>query len=540
MALIEGVQSQGGRRLRLPSVVTVAALVAGVAVVAPLVGVIAVAVKGPWAGLPLATLVDYATASAVLAVGVGLLAGLLGTGVAWLVVRYRFPGSRAFSWLLVLPLAAPTFALAYGYADLLDVAGPIRSWLRQTQGLELPGTVRSLPGAIVILSLAFYPYVYLAMREALLHRSATALEAARTLGAGPIEAFWRVTLPMARPALAAGLALTLMETLADYGAVSFLSVQTLTTGVVRAWSVNGSAASAALLGLPLIMAAAVLLMLERSSRAARSFGVQREGWRTSAPIQLTGWRATAASSACLLLLFMAFLLPLGWLGWNGLKVSPEWARLMSAATRVAGLGAAAASLAVILALALAVAGRGRPLLTRLAGLGYATPGAVMAIGLLLPAGLLWRVLPGLAWMTAIGMFLLVYAYAARLMAAALEPIESALSRIRPAMGDAARVLGRTPLGAAVSVHVPLASGGLLTGALIVFIDVVKELPATLILRPFNFDTLAVLADAYARDERIGQAAWPSLMIVAVAVPASLWLTRRISMARPETGVADGR
>lgn len=522
----------GGRALRCPSALTVAAVFAGAVVIAPLAGVLAVAVRGPWAGLPSQTLWDYALASATLAAGVGMLAGVIGTGAAWLVVRCRFPGSRAFSWLLLLPLAAPTFALAYGYADLLDVAGPVRTWLRQTHGVELSGTMRSLPGAVLVLSLAFYPYVYLAMRDALLNRSSSAIEAARTLGAGPVEIFWRVTLPMARPALAAGLALTLMETLADYGAVSFLSVQTLTTGVVRAWSVNGSPASAAMLGLPLMATAAALLILERSSRASRAYGVDRNGWRAAPSIRLSGWRGVLATVACLCLLTVAFLLPLGWLAWNGLKVSPEWPRLAAAAARVGWLGLAASALATLLAVGLAMAGQRHPLVTRLAGLGYATPGAVMAIGLLLPATLLWRSLPGTGWMVAVGVFLLIYAYSARLMAAALEPIASALTRIRPAMNDAARVLGRSPLGAAISVHVPLASGGLLTAALIVFIDVVKELPATLILRPFNFDTLAVLADAYARDERIGQAAWPALMIVAVATPACLWLTRRISRTRP--------
>jgi iron(III) transport system permease protein len=508
--------------------VTIAAGFAALVVLAPLIGVLAVAFRGPWAGLPAETLVDYAIASAMLAAGVGLLAGVIGTGAAWLVVRCKFPGSRAFSWLLVLPLAAPTFALAYGYADLLDVAGPVRTWLRLAHGIEVPGTVRSLPGAIVILSLAFYPYVYLAMREALQNRSATALDAARALGAGPLEIFWRVTLPMARPALAAGLALTLMETLAEYGAVSFLSVQTLTTGVVRAWSINGSPASAALLGLPLITAAAMLLVLERLGRSGRAYGLERGAWRSLPVIRLRAWRAAAATTACLTLLFLSFLLPLGWLAWSGLKTSPEWARLAEAAVRVGWLGLSACILTTVLALALALAGRRRPLLVRLAGLGYATPGAVMAIGLLLPAGLLWRSLPSAAWISASGVLLLIYAYAARLMAAALEPISSALARIKPSMGEAARVLGRTPLGATVSVHAPLAGGGLLTAALIVFIDVVKELPATLILRPFNFDTLAVLADAYARDERMGQAAWPSLMIVCVAVPACLWLTQRIA------------
>jgi iron(III) transport system permease protein len=528
----------GGWSLRTPSVLTWVALIATLVVILPLLGVGLAAARGPWAGISSETVLDYGATSVALAVGVGVLASLVGVTSAWLVTQYRFPGSRAFAWLLVLPLAAPTFALAYGYADLLDVAGPVRTWLRHGLGVEVPGTIRSLPGAILVLSLAFYPYVYLAVRDALLNRSSAANEAARALGASPARVFWRITLPMARPALAAGLALTLMETLADYGAVSFLSVQTLTTGVVRAWSVNGSPASAASLGLPLLATAAALLILERWSRSHRAYGVQATGWRTVPARPLSGWAALAATTACCALLFLAFLLPLGWLGWNGLQATPEWPRLAAAASRVAGLGVAAAVLATILALALALAGRGRPLLTRLAGLGYATPGAVMAIGLLVPAGLLWRALPGPAWMFVSGLALLVYAYAARLMAAALEPIASALTRIRPSMSDAARSLGRSPLGTAWAIHVPLAGGGLLTAGLIVFIDVVKELPATLILRPFNFDTLAVLADAYARDERIGQAAWPSLMIVAVAVPACLWLTHRISRSRPGRSASD--
>lgn len=530
--MIETAVLPARRGLRLPSTLSGIAWVAILVVLAPLLGVALAAARGPWAGLSAQTLTAYATSSAILAVGVGVLASVLGVGSAWLVAQYRFPGRGAFSWLLVLPLAAPTFALAYGYADLLDVAGPLRTWLRQGFGVELPGTMRSLPGAVIVLSLAFYPYVYLAVRDALLNRSSSAHEAARALGASPARVFWRVTLPMARPALAAGLALTLMETLADYGAVSFLSVQTLTTGVVRVWSVNGSPASAALLGLPLIGTAAALLILERWSRSHRAYGVHAGGWRAVPARSLTGWRAVLASSACGLLLVVAFILPLGWLGWNGLQATPEGPRLAAAAGRVAALGVAGALVATALALALALVGRGRPLLTRLAGLGYATPGAVMAIGLLVPAGLLWRAMPGPGWMFATGLVLLIYAYASRLMAAALEPIASALTRARPSMSDAARALGRTPFGAAWSVQVPLAGGGLLTAGLIVFIDVVKELPATLILRPFNFDTLAVLADAYARDERIGQAAWPALMIVAVATPACLWLTRRISRARP--------
>jgi iron(III) transport system permease protein len=500
--------------------------------IAPLVGVAVTAIRGPWADIATAPFAGYALTSALLAVGVAGLSTVFGLTSAWLVATCRFPGSRVFEWLLVLPLAAPTFALAYGYADLFDVAGDLRMGLRQAAGFDLPVSMRSLPGAIFVLSLAFYPYVFLAVRDALLNRSAVAAEAARSLGASPGTVLWRVTLPMARPALAAGLALALMETLADYGAVSFLSVQTLTTGVVRAWSVYGSPASAALFGLPLIGTAAVLLAFERWSRSRRAYGVQATGWRDTPRPILSGWRAAMATLACTTLFVAAFALPLGWLGWNALQATPEWPRLLHASGRVFGLGVVAAGLATALAAALALSGGDRPLLTRLAGLGYATPGAVMAIGLLVPAGLIWRNASGPTVMFATGLLMLIYAYAARLMAAALEPVSAALTRVRPAMGDAARTLGRSPLGVAWSVRAPMAKGGLLTAALIVFIDVVKELPATLILRPFNFDTLAVLADAYARDERIGQAAWPALMIVAVAVPACLWLTRRISRSRP--------
>lgn len=509
---------------------------AALAAILPLAGLALAAFGGVGAGgqadIALADILRYALTSAALAALVAVLTAAGGAASAWLVVMHRFPGRDVFAWALALPLAAPAFALAYAYADLFDVAGPLRIWMRATLGLDWPFNMRSLPGAAFILSCAFQPYVYLALRAAFLNQSAHALEAARSLGAGPWRLFLTTALPLARPALAAGVALAVMETLADFGAVQFLGVQTLTTGVVRAWFVYGSIASAAQYALPLLGAAALLLWIERQGRRGRSHDSAAVRWRPLPETPLTGLRGAAACGFCLLLLTAGLILPVGWLAWSALDVTPEWARLARAATHSLTLGLTGALVTVVLATALALGGRRLPFMQRLASLGYATPGAAMAIGLLFPASLLWRAAPGLGTGVAMGVAMLIYAYAARLMAAALEPVDAGLARVTPAMVDAARSLGRTPTGAALAVQLPVARGALLTAGLVVFIDILKELPATLILRPFNFDTLAVIADNYARDERLANAGWPSLMIVALALPGVVWLTRRIAAARP--------
>jgi len=523
------VPSRPGARL---NPLQVAAFAAAAIALTPLVAVVAAAL-GPGAdSLGPATFARYAWTSAALAGLVAVGSGALGSAAAWLVVMHRFPGRDLFAWALVLPLAAPAFAMAYGYADLFDVAGPVRTALRAALGFDVPLEMRTLPGAAIVLSLAFYPYVYLTMRAALVNQSVGALEAARTLGRTPNAAFWAVTLPMARPALAAGMALAVMETLADYGAVSFLGVQTLTTGVVRAWSVFGSTAEAARLALPLLAAAAVLLVIERSSRRNRPADVGPARWRPLPTTTLKPPGAALAILFCLLLIGAGLLLPAGWLAYRGLTVEPETARLLRGGLNALGLAAAAAVLTTALACALALGARGNRLLARAASLGYATPGAVMAIGLLVPAGLLWRGLGGGAAGFEIAVLLLLLAYAARLMAAALEPVDAGLERVTPSMVRAARSLGQSETGAALKVELPIARGALFTAALLVFIDVLKELPATVILRPFGFDTLAVMADYYAKDERLAQAAFPSLLIVLVAVPAVVWLTHRIGASRP--------
>lgn len=496
----------------------------------PLAGVVLAALGKDTADIASRDLARYAGTSAILALTVGLATALLGTLAAWLVAMHRFPGRGIFAWALALPLAAPAFALAYGYADLFDVAGPLRTALRDTTGHDLPFELRSTGGAAFVLSAAFYPYVYLAMRAAFVNQSGNVLEAARMLGSSGTAAFRRVALPMARPALAAGTGLAVMESLADYGAVHFLSVQTLTTGVVRAWSVYGSTASAARFALPLLGAAALLLWLERASRQGKGHESARARWRSIEPAPLPLWSGLLASLFCLALLSAGLLIPVGWLVWNLAGASPDWPRLLAALGNSLTLGLAGAALTTLLAAMLALGTRKLPLAARLASLGYATPGAVMAIGLLAPASLIWSLAPGSG--LGIALVLLVLAYAARLMAAALEPIDAGLARVPPTMVQAARLLGRGELRASLTVELPLIRGSLLTAGLIVLVDVLKELPATLILRPFNFDTLAVIANNYATDERLPQAGPPALLIIALSLPAVLWLTSRVSAARP--------
>jgi iron(III) transport system permease protein len=521
------------RHTTLPWLRLAAWAAAAVALV-PLIAVVVLAITRPGSDAMSPALIGrYAATSAALSAMVAVGSVVLGVGAAWLVVMHHFPGRTLFSWALVLPLAAPSFAIAYGYADLLDVAGPLRMWLRDAAGFDLPFEVRSLPGAAIVLSFAFYPYVYLTARAAFLSQSVCALEAGRTLGASPFGAFWRVALPMARPAIAAGAALAVMETLADYGAVQFLGVQTLTTGVVRAWSVFGAPASAAQLSLVLIGAAGLLLWLERAGRQG-SFGANSARWRALIDVPLTGWRGWLASAACLAILTVGLLLPAAWLGWTALQAPPEFDRLGHAAMISFFLAAAGALVTVLLAAVIAFGAREGLWIKRLVSLGYATPGAVMAIGLLAPAALIWKGFGAAATGAATGLSLLVLAYAARLMASALGPIESGLARVTPSMERAARTLGETENGALARVHAPLAKGAIWTAAILVFLDVLKELPATLILRPFNFDTLAVLADRYAADERLAQAAWPALIIVVVAVIPTVLLSGRVAASRPGT------
>lgn len=517
-----------------PAPLRLAALLAAGLVILPLVAVGLLALQPAEAAPGPAVLLRYARDTALLAFGVATVATVLGALAAWLIVMHRFPGRAVFQWALALPLAAPAYVLAYGWADLLDVAGPVHTGLR-TAGLDPSWLqVRSLPGAVLILSFAFYPYVYLTARAAFLSQPVCSLEAARTLGCSAQQAFRRVALPLARPALAAGAALAVMETLADYGAVTYLGVQTLTTGVVRAFASYGSPEAAARLALALLGAAALMLWLERRGRSGQAYAA-RSG-RSLTPAPMRGVAAWGATAFCTALLLAALVIPAAWLAVRAGQAAPDLSRLGRAAATSLGMALLGTAVTVALAVAIAFGARGRSAWpARLASLGYATPGAVMAIGLLSPAALVWRTAGPSAAGVVTGLVLLLYAYAARLTAAALEPIDAGLTRVTPSMERAARTLGETEAGALRRVHAPIARGALWTAALLVFVDVLKELPATLILRPFNFDTLAVTASNYASDERLAQAAWPALLLLALAIGPVVFLSRRIAGSRPGEG-----
>ena len=485
-----------------------------------------------------------------LIVAVGSMA--IGVPAAWLVTMYRFPGRRVFEWALALPMAFPAYVLAYAYTDLLDHPGIVQTTLRDVTGWGprdywFP-EIRSLEGAGAMMVLVLYPYVYLLSRAAFIHQSVRALDVARTLGCGPFGAFFRVGLPMARPAIATGVALALMETLADFGTVAHFSVQTFATGIYRAWFSMGDRIAAAQLAGYLLTFVLVLVALERTQRRAARFQTTRDVFQSLPENRLTGWAAWGATALCGLPVLFGFFLPLIALSYMSMVgghscFGPRYIGFAINSFVLAGLGAA---LTVALAVLLAYAERLSPgKLTRaantFASLGYAIPGSVIAVGLLIPLAAFDNWLD--AWMrsafgVSTGLLLtgsiavLLMAYVVRFMSVALQTVEAAMGKITPSMEQASRSLGEDARGTLIRVHAPLLRGGLLTAALIVFVDVMKELPATLIMRPFNFDTLAIQAYRLASDERLYQASTPSLAIMAVGLIPVLLLTREIRRSRP--------
>lgn len=482
----------------------------------------------------------------------GVAAGVASMGVlsAWLVTAYRFPGRGALEWALLLPLAMPAYVMAYAYTDWLQFAGPVQGALRALTGWQVREywfpDVRSLPGAIAMFSFALYPYVYLLARTAFVNQSRTALEAGRLLGYGRWGSFFRVALPLGRPAIAAGVALALMETLADFGTVSYFAVQTFTTGIFRAWQSLQDKTAAAQLATCLLGFVALVLLAERLSRGRARY--HNAAPRSPLPPQrLRGAGAGLAFAACAAPIVFGFVLPAGILLKLALtEAEAQWsARIGTLAFNSFTLAGVTALVTVGFATVLAYAGRltKRPLVAfanRAAGLGYAMPGAVIAVGILFPLGRLDNWLAD--WAHAqfgirMGLLLtgtivaLVYAYLVRFLAIALQSMEAGLTRITPSMEDAARSLGATPAGTLARVHAPMLSGSLMTAALLVFVDVMKELPATFALRPFNFDTLAIEAYNLTKDERLAEAATPALLIVAVGLVPLILMSLRIARER---------
>ncbi len=538
-----------GRPSGWPSGWTLAALAVAGVVLVPVVSVLWIAlnpVENIWPHLAATVLPRYLGTTVALMAAVAVLTAAMGTGAAWLVAMYRFPGRAWLDHALLLPLAVPAYIGAYALVDLTDYAGALQTGLRaafgwtSAQDYWFPA-VRTLPFCALVLAAALYPYVYLLARAAFREQSGCAYETARALGCGRWGLFWRLGLPLARPAVAVGVALALMEVAADYGTVAHFGVQTLTTGIFSVWVQNGNAGGAAQLSLVLLGFVLLLMALERLGRRGARFHRLSRSARPVEPERLEGWHGWAATAACLVPFALGFVLPVGVMLSLTLAAPEGWraaglARAVGNSLTVAG---SAAVLSVVLALVLVQglrqAGRGLArLVLPLTALGYAAPGAVLALGLLVPlAALDHRLANAIEAATGAdpGLILtgtaaaLVIAYVLRFFAIAQGAVDAALGRIAPSLPMAARSLGRTPGGVLRAVTLPLMRGSVLVALLIVFVDGVKELPATLLLRPFNFETLATRAYEQASLERLHDTAPAALLVILVGLAAVAVLAR---------------
>ncbi len=502
-----------------------------------------------WPHLANTVLPHMLQTTGLLLVGVGFGAAVLGVGTAWLVSLCRFPGRRMFEWALLAPFAMPAYLTAYTYVDFLEFAGPVQTGLRSMAGWVRPADywfpeIRSLGGAILVLSLTLYPYVYLSARTAFLQQSAGALEVSRTLGQGPWAVFFRVALPMARPAIVVGVILALMEALGDFGTVDYFAVRTLTAGIYDVWLGMGNAGGAAQIALALLGFVLLLITLERMARRDRRFHSMGGPTRATPLYDLGPLKAGVAIAACSVPLIFGFLIPAGILvqmALSRLSLSLN-AAFFGYALNSIMLAAVAALFAVCIGLFLAYgarlsAGRGQKILTRIASVGYVIPGAVLALGVMIPFGAFDNALDALLrahFGISTGLLLsgtviaVLFAYIVRFLALSFGALESGLTRITPAMDMASRSLGQGRGGTLWRVHLPLLRGPILTAVLLVFVDCMKELPATLILRPFNFDTLATHVYTFASLGRLEDSALAGLCIVFAGILPVIVLSRAIT------------
>ncbi|MGQ0673677.1 MAG: ABC transporter permease [Hyphomicrobium sp.] len=553
--LAQGVRAWRAKRRSSPLwTATVAVLVA--IVVMPVLAVVILALApsdGTWRHL-LSTVLPHAAGQTLLLMGgVGIATLFVGTGAAWLVTLYRFPGRAVIDRLLVMPLAMPTYIVAFCYVELLDYSGPVQSSLRGAFGWTTPSSywfpdIRSLPGAVVVLSAVLYPYVYLAARASFVQQSVCVLEVARTLGRTPLRAFAEVALPMARPALAAGVALALMESLNDLGAVQHLGVDTLSASIYATWQRRGSLAGAAQIAVVALLLMAVLFAIERWARGGQRSHHTTGRYRSIPFHDIEGWKGYATAALCLLPFIAGFVVPaavlarsavthLGDAFSHGLLFAMLNTLMLSA---VGAAAAVAAALVLVYARRVAANGFTRPAVD-VAGLGYAIPGTVLAIGLLVPLAAFDNMLDGL--MRALfgvstglvlsgSLFALTLAYVIRFLAVALGGLDAGLDRISPNLDAASRALGETALSTLRRVHLPLLVPAMGAAGLMVFVDCMKELPATLLLRPFNFDTLAVHVYALATQEQFERAAPGALVIVLAGLIPVLLLHEAVAGGRP--------
>lgn len=528
---------------------SVGAGVIALLVLMPLMSIVWMALtpeENAWPHLMATTLPRYTVNTLVICLSVGVLSAAIGTGSAWMLTMYRFWGSRAMQWLLLTPLAIPAYVGAYALVDFLEYAGPVQTGLRSLFGWESSQDywfpqIRSRWAAIVVLTAALNPYVFLLVRTALREQSGDAYEVARALGAGPLARFWRVGLPLARPAIAAGVAIVMMETLSDFGVVDFFAVQTLTTGIFTVWLESHNAGGAAQIALVILGFVFLLAAMEKISRSRSRFYRTSRQSRPVTARHLTGFHAALCLGLCAVPFVIGFVLPVGVLAYHAVNKPEFWFSngLLSALVHTLTVGGAAAAVSVIGALFLVYGVRmsGRQLprkLMPLTTIGYAAPGAVLGVGILIPMaaadnyfadGVLavtgWD--PGLL-MTGTA-FAVIYAYCVRFFAIAQGTADAAFERVSPSLPMAARSLGRSAKGALAEVYVPLIRRSVGTALLLVFVDSVKELPATLLLRPFNYGTLATRVYEQASLEQLEQAAPPALMVIAVGLVAVAMLAR---------------
>ena len=533
---------------------TAALLLAGLFSLPILVIVGSLATPSPevWRHLAETVLGDYISNTLLLALGVVVGTLIIGVPAAWMTTMCRFPGVRIFEWALLLPLAMPAYIIAYTYTGSLDYAGPIQTLIREWSGWGYGDywfpQVRSIWGAMVMLSLVLYPYVYLMARASFLGQSVTVLEVSRTLGHSPWSAFFRIAMPMARPAIVAGVSLALMETLADYGTVQYFGVSTFTTGIFRTWFGLGDSGAAAQLAAMLLGFVVILIMVERHSRKqARYHHGSVNALRPLAGFHLSGWKRFSAILLCLIPVLFGFLLPALQLSFWAVEtweemVDSSFIRLIWNSLSLAG---GTALLALLLALLLAYGIRSHPhrltrIAVRIASLGYSIPGVVIAIGVLLPLAWFDNQLDSVMrsqFGISSGLLLsgtlvaLMFGYLIRFLAVALQTVESGYGKITPHIDEAAQSLGTHRNELLMKIHLPMLKGSLITALLLVFVDIMKELPATLVLRPFNFNTLAVRAFELASDERLADSSTAALAIIATGLIPVILLSHTITRSR---------
>ncbi len=506
-----------------------------------------------WPHLLATALPGYVWNSILLMAMTGLGSAAIGAGAAWLTTMTEFPGRRVFDWAMLAPLAAPGYVAAYALTDFLEYSGPVQVLLRGLFGWTSARDywfpeIRTIWSAGFVLTLSLYPYVYLLARSAFREQSVCALEAARSLGCGPWRTFFRVALPLARPAVAAGVAVVMMETLNDFGAVSYFAVRTLTAGIFSVWLEGSNAGAAAQLSCVLLVFVLLLIGLEAAGRRGRRHHAASRRYRPIVRARLEGWKGWLAAAACAAPLLLGFVLPVAVIASLAMH-RPEGfldADFLSATARTLWLGAAAAALAAATGLLLAFGARRAESATarniaRATMIGYAAPGAVLAVGVLIPLSALDRAIHYASLdLFGVGTGLLLtgsaaavlLAYVVRFNAIAFGAAAAALGRVTPAMDMAARTLGSGPGAALRRVHLPIVSGSLVTAAMLVFVDAAKELPATLILRPFNFSTLATHVYDSASREQLSEAAPAALTIVAVGLLPVAVLIRGLGARRP--------